>query len=338
MSLDVQIPVGATVLVTGGSGFTGQALVKKLCALGLKVRAVARATSNLEPLKGLPVEWIRGDVFDPQVVAAAVPGVQYVFHVAAAYRDASVTEKAYHDVHVVSTQLLAKALHGSPSFQRFVHVSTVGVHGHIDQPPANEDYRFSPGDTYQRTKAEAELWLREYARKTGFPIAVVRPAAIYGPGDMRLLKLFKLARKRFFPLFGKGKGLYHLIHVEDLTDIFITAAFHPDALGDVFIAGNPEPSSLEQIAVTVSSELGGPRVRFVRLPAWPLFVAAVVCEAICKPIGVSPPLYRRRVAFFTKDRAFDTTKLRSKLSYRYTYDVEKGLRTTARAYREAGLL
>ena len=155
---------------------------------------------------------------------------------------------------------------------------------------------------------------------------------------MRLLKLFRLAKKRVFPLFGKGEGLYHLIHVEDLTDIFITAAFHPAALGEVFIAGNPEASSLEQIARTVSAELGGRRVRFLRLPAWPLFLAADICELLCKPFGLSPPLYRRRVAFFTKDRAFDTSKLRSRLGYRYSFDVESGLRSTTRWYREAGLL
>lgn len=338
MSLDVQIPTGATVLVTGASGFTGQVLVKKLSSLGLRVRAIARPSSNLEPFNGLQIQWIRGDVFSPAVIAEATSGVEYVFHVAAAYRDAGVTEKTYHDVHVVSTQLLANALLGAPGFKRFVHVSTVGVHGHIDQPPADEEYRFSPGDVYQRTKAEGELWLRSFSKETGFPVSIVRPAAIYGPGDMRLLKLFRLAKKRVFPLFGKGEGLYHLIHVEDLTDIFITAAFHPAALGEVFIAGNPEASSLEQIARTVSAELGGRRVRFLRLPAWPLFLAADICELLCKPFGLSPPLYRRRVAFFTKDRAFDTSKLRSRLGYRYSFDVESGLRSTTRWYREAGLL
>ena len=338
MSLSVAIPKGALALVTGASGYTGQVLARKLCNLGFRVRAIARHSSRVESLSDLPIEWVRGDVFDPAVVAQAVSGVNYLFHVAAAYRDATITDETYYMVHVVSTQLLAQALLNVAEFRRFLHVSTVGVHGHIDEPPADEEYRFSPGDIYQRTKADAELWIREFSANTGLPVTVVRPAAIYGPGDRRLLKLFKMASKRFFPLFGTGKGLYHLIHVDDLTDIFITAALSPDAVGRVFIAGNPQPTRLEDIARIISDELKGPKVCFVRLPAWPLFALASACEAVCKPLKVSPPLYRRRVAFFTKDRAFDTRRLQQELRYHFSVPVEEGLRSTAKWYRESGWL
>lgn len=326
------------MLVTGATGYTGQVLTKKLVALGCDVRAIARQSSDLTPFENVRITWYRGDVFDPVTIKEAVVGAEYVFHVAAAYREAKITDETYHKVHVDSTKLLAQALKGSPSLKRFVHVSTVGVHGHIDEPPADEEYRFSPGDIYQSTKAEAEVWIREFARETGFPIAVVRPAAIYGPGDRRLLKLFKMAARRFFPLFGKGQGLYHLIHVDDLTDIFITAALHQNAAGQVFIAGNPEPSRLEDIARIIASELGNRALRFMRFPAWPLFLAAGICEVFCKPFGIEPPLYRRRVAFFTKDRAFDTKKLRNLLGYQYSVSVEDGLRSTARWYRAVGWL
>lgn len=329
---------GALVLVTGASGYTGTVLVKKLVAQGAKVRAIARASSNLKPFEGLDIEWIRGDVFDPTVIAKATHDVEYVIHVAAAYREAKITDETYHKVHIESTKLLAHALVGQPNFKRFVHVSTVGVHGHIEDPPADENYRFNPGDIYQRTKAEAELWIREFSTKTNFPIAIVRPAAIYGPGDKRLLKVFKMASKPIFPLFGKGQGLYHLIHVDDLTDIFILAAVHPRALGEIFIAGNAQPSRLEDIARTIADELGNKKMRYVRFPAWPLFLAADICEAICRPLGIEPPIYRRRVAFFTKDRAFKTEKLQALLGYTNRTDVRDGLRSTARWYRKTGWL
>ncbi|MFO0203618.1 MAG: NAD(P)-dependent oxidoreductase, partial [Alphaproteobacteria bacterium] len=82
------------------------------------------------------------------------------------------------------------------------------------------------------------------------------------------------------------------------------------------------------------NEMGNSKIKFVRFPAWPLFLAADVCEAMCKPLGLSPPLYRRRVAFFTKDRAFDTRKLREVLEYQSSVETETGLRSTARWYRE----
>ncbi len=338
MTLDLHFSRGAKVLVTGATGYTGQVLVRKLVEQGCAVRAIARASSNREALSTLPILWLQGDVFDPEVIRIATQDIEYIFHVAAAYREAKISDETYTKVHIESTKLLAQSVLGSETFKRFVHISTVGVHGHIDEPPANEEYRFSPGDIYQRTKAEAELWIRQFAKEHGLPLSVVRPAAIYGPGDRRLLKLFKMASKPLFPLFGSGQGLYHLIHVDDLTDLFITAALDPQALGEVFIAGNPEPSRLQDIAKIIADQVGNTRLRFIRFPAWPLFLAADLCELICKPFGIEPPLYRRRVAFFTKDRAFDTSKLREMLRYQYTHTVDQGLRSTAKWYRDAGWL
>lgn len=335
---DRQMLRGALVLVTGATGYTGAVLTKKLVTSGARVRAVARHSSDLSQFQGMPIEWIRGDVFDREVIAKAAPGVQYVFHVAAAYREAKITDDTYRRVHIDSTKLLAQELLGSTTLKRFVHISTVGVHGHIETPPADEEYRFNPGDIYQRTKAEAEIWIREFATAKSLPVTVIRPAAIYGPGDRRLLKVFKMCSKPFFPFVGRGQGLYHLIHVDDLTDIFIRAASHPAAVGQVFIAGNPAPSRLEDIASCIASELGNSRLRFLRLPAWPLFLAADLCEAVCKPLGIEPPLYRRRVAFFTKDRSFTTKKLSEVLGFVHSVSPERGLREAARWYRDNGWL
>lgn len=329
---------GRRVLVTGATGFTGAVIVRQLLEAGAVVRAIARETSNLAPFAGQPVEWIRGHVFDPDVVARAVSGMEYIIHAAAAYREARHGDAFYRDVHLTSTQLLAAAAAREPGFQRFVHVSTVGVHGHIENPPADEQTPFGPGDIYQTTKAEAELWLRENATKLGLSWTVLRPAAIYGPGDRRLLKLFRLATRRFFPLLGRGRCLYHLIHVEDLAALFLLAATHPAAAGQVFIAGNPEPVTLESIGRLIAATVGNTAFRVVRIPAWPFFALGAVCEAVCKPLGLEPPLYRRRVAFFTKDRAFNTTKLRSLLGYTYRFSNDEGLRQTALWYKEQGWL
>ncbi len=330
------IPKGTLALVTGATGFTGSVLVRKLCEQGIRVRAIARPTSTRSELRDLPIEWVEGNVYDPATVEKAVAGVEYIFHVAAAYREAGITDDVYRKVHVESTQLLARAALTQPGFKRFVHVSTVGVHGHIERPPANEEYPFSPGDVYQETKAQAELWLREFAPKNGLPFTVVRPAAIYGPGDKRLFKIFKMAAWPFFPVLGRARGqLYHLIHVEDLAGIFMLAAVHPNALGEVFIGGDPKALALADIIQIIASEYKR-KARIIRIPAWPFFRAAAVCEAVCKPFGWSPPIYRRRVAFFTKDRSFDTSKLRERLGYTYGRTTEQGLRDTARWYRDNG--
>ncbi|OVE76031.1 oxidoreductase [bacterium E08(2017)] len=328
---------GSHVLVTGATGFTGQVLVRKLCGMGLKVRAIARESSDVSALKDLDIEWCRGDVYDQQTVSDAAKDIEYIFHVAAAYRDAGITDEDYQKVHVESTKLLATAVAGREGFKRFVHTSTVGVHGHIENPPIDEEGPFNPGDIYQETKLEAEKWIHSFAAEKNLPYTVIRPAAIYGPGDKRLLKVFKMAVKPLFVLLGNGKCLYHLIHVEDLTDVMILAATHPDAQGEAFIVGSPAAVTLEEMGRVIAARLGV-KHKVIRLPVGPFFLAGDICESVCKPLGISPPIYRRRVAFFTKDRSFDTKKLRDKLGYKCKYTDEEGLGETAEWYREKGWL
>jgi len=323
----------SVALVTGASGFSGSLLVRKLVACGVEVRAIARQSSDLTQFGSLALKWFRGDVFDPETIKTASQGVDYIFHLAAAYREAGIKDETYFKVHVESTRLLAEAAIKNPNFKRFIHISTVGVHGHIDNPPAAEDYRFSPGDVYQETKAQAELWLHQFAKSNKLPYCVIRPAAIYGPADKRLFKVFKLASKPFFPILGNGKCLYHLIHVDDLCDAIILAATAESALGQAFIIGNPNANSLSEIATIISKELGR-KTRVIRIPAEPFFLLAALCEAVCKPLGLSPPIYKRRVAFFTKDRSFDTTKMQTVLGYVPKYSSFEGLIETTRWYVE----
>lgn len=332
----LSVLAGTRVLVTGATGFTGSVLTRKLVALGAHVVAIARSAPQ-DSWRDVPVQWVKGQVHDPAVVAEAMRGVSYVFHVAAAYREAGMADDVYRQVHVVSTQLIAEAALREPAFQRLVHVSTVGVHGHIEVPPADETAAFHPGDIYQRTKAEAELWLRDFAGQKALSYTVIRPAAIMGPDDTRLLKIFKLATQPVFPLLGYGKCLYHLIHVEDLTDAMLLAAVHPAAEHEAFIVGNPEPVRLEDLGRLVADTLGY-RFRPMRIPVTPFFWAAALCEAVCKPFGLAPPLHRRRVAFFTKDRAFNTTKLRQKLGFVPRYTNEQGIVDTALGYVAKGWL
>ncbi len=325
------------VLITGATGFTGSVLVRKLCATGARVRAIARASSDISALADLDIEWVRGELDDAGIIKTACEGVHYVFSMATAYRAGAAGEDVFQRVHVDATRELAQAASANGVLKCFVHVSTVGVHGHIDDPPADETYRWAPGDTYQETKAEAERWITAFAKEHDMPMTIIRPAAIYGPGDRRLLKLFKMAAKPWFVVLGRNDTWYHLIHVEDLCDIMMLAAVHPAAQHEAFICGNPDAVRVSEIGRTVAETLKRP-YRLLRLPVGPVFAAAAVCEALCKPFGISPPLYKRRVAFFTKDRRFNTAKLRERLGYEMTYSDTEGLRMTAEWYVEKGWL
>jgi dihydroflavonol-4-reductase len=326
------------VLVTGATGYTGRMLTKKLAAAGAKIHAVARPSSDIGDLAELNITWFRGEVSDAETIRQAAEGVQYIFHLAAAYRQERATEEDYRRVHLRSTQLLAEAVSGRPDFKRFVHVSTVGVHGHIPGDDiADENYRFNPGDSYQQTKAEAELWLAEFAAQNSLPHTVIRPAAIFGPGDRRLLKIFTMASYGFMLMLGSGKGIYHLIHVDDLTEILIAAAASEQTRSQVLIAANDKPISIVDMGKVIARALNK-NINVVRLPIWPFFLAADLCKAICTPIGITPPIYRRRVAFYSKDRKFSNAKLKRLLNYIFRHSSESGLTATAAWYRKHGWL
>lgn len=338
MALSFDKFAGKTVLVTGSTGFTGRDVTKKLVAAGAIVRSIARKSSDLGDLESLEIEWFRGDVFDPELVEKACDGVHYIFHLAAAFREVKSDDAGYAKVHVESTQMLAKAVVGKPEFECFVHVSTVGVHGHIEIDRADEEYRYSPGDGYQRTKLDGELWLREFGAEKGLPFSVIRPGPIFGPGDMRLLKIFRMVKKGFLLILGKGKCIYHLVHVDDLSNTILLAGITPAARSEVLISTCDDPIALVDMAKHIADSVGIKPAKVIRLPILPFYWASDLCKLICTPLGIDPPIYRRRVDFYTKDRKFDNSKIKRVLDYEFKFGNQDGIDDTAKWYMKNDLL
>ena len=323
-----------SVLVTGATGFAGGVLTHRLVAAGAKVRVLVRSREKLDE-KGLgSVECIEGSVTDPEAVRKAVDGVSVVFHLAAVFREGGLNDEVYRDVHVGGTENLCAASVAA-GVKRFVHCSTVGVHGHIENPPADETYRYSPGDVYQDTKLEGEQTAWKFYKEKGLAVSVVRPAAIFGPEDKRLLKMFRLANRDRIILLGKGEIFYHMVHVEDLATGFLLAGVVPEAVGEAFIIAGDRYLSLNDLVATIANLLGK-KGKLLHFPAAPFQWAGTICEKIFIPLGLTPPLYRRRVDFFTKSRAFSIEKARHLLGYEPQFRIEDGLRDTATAYSEAG--
>jgi nucleoside-diphosphate-sugar epimerase len=329
-----------TVLVTGATGFTGGHLAATLARRGHAVRALVRPRSrarfDASPLPSLGVTAVEGDLSAPASLAPAVDGVDVVYHIAATYREAGQPDEAYRRVNVDGTLALLEAARQA-GVRRVVHCSTGGVHGHIAVPPATEDAPFNPGDIYQESKLEAEQAARRCAEQTGLDVVVARPIGIYGPGDTRFLKMFRgLARGRF-PMLGPCDAFYHLTYIDDLVEGFIRCGEVPAARGRTYILAGPRYTTLSELVAMVAREVGRRPPR-VHLPVWPFFVAGAICELICIPLGIEPPIYRRRVDFYTKSRAFDTTRARTELGFAPAIGLEEGIHRTADWYRQEHLL
>jgi nucleoside-diphosphate-sugar epimerase len=136
-------------------------------------------------------------------------------------------------------------------------------------------------------------------------------------------------------MLGSGRILYHLTHVDDIIEGIRLAGETRVAAGRTYILAGPEAPTLQDI-VRIIAEENGTAVPRRRFPVWPVWVAGAVCEALCAPFGLEPPLYRRRVEFFTKSRAFDITRAREDLRYDPKIGVREGIRRTLAWYRAKG--
>src|SRR5205807_2154634 len=165
-----------------------------------------------------------------------------------------------------------------------------------------EDAPLKPGDVYQETKLEGERVARETGARLGIEVTIARPSGIYGPGDRRLLKLFRgVARRRWITL-GSGEIYYHLTYIDDLVEGFRLCGEHPAAANRTYILAGGEVTTLNKL-VAIVADVAGVRPPRIHVPVWPFWIAAAVCEAVSAPFGIEPPIYRRRVDFFTKSRA-----------------------------------
>jgi nucleoside-diphosphate-sugar epimerase len=299
-------------------------------ALVRKPQSQIGPSSDTPARDTVPFDVVVGDLRDEAALARAVAGVEVVYNLAAVYRQAGLSFETYRAVNAIAVgELIEQAAHAG--VRRVVHCSTVGVHGDIEHPPANEDAPLRPGDVYQRTKVEGEQRALDASAQFGIEVTIARPSGIYGPGDRRLLKLFRNVVRRL-PTLGSGEIYYHLTYIDDLVDGLRLCGEHPAAAHRTFILAGGEVTSLK-VLMHLIAEVAGARPQGLHLPVWPFWLAGAACEAVCVPFGIEPPLYRRRVDFFTKSRAFDISGARTSIGYAPKVGLREGITRTLNWYR-----
>jgi nucleoside-diphosphate-sugar epimerase len=188
---------------------------------------------------------------------------------------------------------------------------------------------------YQRSKVEGEAIAHEAAGRSGIELVIARPSGIYGPGDRRLLKLFRGVVRRRFIVLGSGRIFYHVTYIDDLVEGLRLCGEVASAAGRTYILAGGEVPTLNELIEIIAEEARVQPLR-VHLPVWPFWIAGAACELVCAPFGIEPPIYRRRVDFFTKSRAFDITRARAELEYEPRVGLREGVRRTLEWYKRAG--
>lgn len=325
------------ILVTGGTGFTGAALTLRLLDDGHSVSVIDKDPGiALEEIKQKGAHVVLGSITDRDLVAKSAAGAEVVMHLAAAFREIGVPDALYQDVNVEGTRIVVEEALKAGA-RKLVYCSTQGVHGHIETPPGDENSPIAPADYYQQTKYEGELVVQEYANQ-GIEYVILRPTAIYGPGDPgRFLMIYKRVKKGTFPMFGRGRTFYHPLYIDNLVDAFLLSMAPGTGASEAYIIGDEEYFSIEELVTRVGKAIDVD-VSIPHFPILPLIVAGHVCEKACKPFGITPPIFPRRVDWFRQVRAFRIDKAKSELGYKPRVGIDEGLRKTGEWYRKEGYL
>lgn len=327
------------LLITGGTGFIGSRLA--LASRQLGHQSVVAGRVNTEPERarlreleaaGVTVE--QGPLQDADYARRITGGCQRVIHLAAAQHEANVADDYFFDVNVNGTRTLIEACKQA-RVERFVYGSTIGVYGEYRGEPLDELTVPQPLNVYGRSKLAAEELVRGYAQQ--LPISIVRISETYGPGDFRLLKLFRAIDRGRFVFIGSGENRRQAIHVQDLVKGLLLAATHPAAVGETFVMAGHETMTTREMAERVALALGRKAPK-LSVPLWPFLAAAVVLEKTLAPLGIQPPLHRRRLDFFRKSFLLSTAKAQRVLGFMPEIGFAQGAVQTGEWYRREGYL
>ncbi len=324
------------MFVTGASGFIGAHFVERALAEGHDVVGLYRSDgpkhrASIEQLRNRGARLRRGDILKPETFSDALSGADCVCHFAAAFRESGADEAYFERMNVEGTANVVRAA-AAAGVKRFVHCGTAGIYGQRVAGTIDERTPIRPWNSYERSKLAADETVREVASGAGMEYVILRPTAVYGPRDERLLKLFRSVAKGRFPLFGRGDGRRHMIYVTDLANAFLRACTAASAANQELIVAGPKAVPLREMLQTIATAANrsafGPS-----LPLKPMLALAAVVEDTCKVLKIQPPIYRRRMDFYLNDAAFDSSRAQSVLGWKPTVDLAEGFAATLQALR-----
>ncbi|MEQ1534041.1 MAG: SDR family oxidoreductase [Sideroxydans sp.] len=312
------------MLVTGASGFVGQALCAELLCRGHQAQAVVR-TSNAHLAAGN--YFFVGEINNQTDWTHALVGMEVVIHLAArvhVMHDTSANPlEEFRKVNLQGTENLARQA-AAAGVKRFVYVSSIKVNGEQTTDEAfSESDTANPQDPYGVSKWEAEQALHRVAKETGLEVVIVRPPLVYGAGVKgNFISLFAAINQGLpLPLSG-AHNLRSLIYVGNLVDALVTCASHPNAVGKTYLVSDGADISTATLANEIALALQCSKRSFYFPPA--------VLSAIAGLLGKSAQV----------DRLFgslqiDSAKIRRELNWTPPYTLQQGLQATAVWYRKA---
>ncbi|MEO6079306.1 MAG: NAD(P)-dependent oxidoreductase [Steroidobacteraceae bacterium] len=315
--------VGALPIValTGGTGFIGRQLAPLLAAAGWRVRLLLRRDPVCPEWRGMNPQIVAGDLGDPAALAQLTSGVAAVVHVAGIIK--ATRKGQYFAVNHLGSVALAEATHRLAPQAHFLHVSTIAA-----REPQLSDYAAS-----KRAGEDAVLGI------LGTRATVVRPPAVYGPGDRETLIFFQLAQRRLVPLLGSPAAVAAMIHIEDLARLLV-AQLRETARGSVLTAADERPAGYpwREVFATAARATGNAQARLFHAPTALLHAAALLGD-VGKVLGSANMLNSQKLRELRHaDWSVAAADQARPAGWEPRYSLVDGFAQTVAWYRRAGWL
>lgn len=299
------------VLITGGTGFIGKHLAKRLCGRkNTRLVCLVRKESREEDiafLEQLGVGLKYCDLRDAASLKGLCRDIDTVFHLAAKIQGRKHEESAFYDLNVNGTENLVKECKKF-KVRKFIHISTVGVYGPVEN--ATEETELNPGTAYERTKTEAE----DVVLNSGLDYVIVRCGSIFGPHDKQFRLAFLLANTGIVPLIGNANAMMQPLFIKDLVSI-LEQLMDSNIKNEILIAAGNKQVTLKEFIRMMTGKRGVLFIPFPRALCSPLCRGGDVLE---RALHRGLPWDSKKYSTFTESRTFDISKLKQMIHPRFT--------------------
>jgi dihydroflavonol-4-reductase len=321
-------------LVTGGTGFIGSHLVRRLRNNGSDVRCIVRDLSKAQELVELGVEIVDGDLCNGIAWESVLDGVTEIFHLAGVTR-AKANHQYYDGNQKATHELVGACKKYCTDLRRFVHISSLAAVGPSRNGlPLCETESFHPVSHYGRSKMLSELEVHQLRGE--IPFTILRPSIVYGPQERDMFEYFRMVRKGIYPLVGSNPQWVNLVHADDLVEAMLRSSADVHAVNETYFIGSERQFTVEEVGNTIADAVGRQPIR-IHVPENLVIAAGVVVGVVGKITG--------QAVFFNLQKAKEATqtawvcsvhKAREHFGYRQSISLESGFQETYEWYVKHG--
>jgi nucleoside-diphosphate-sugar epimerase len=323
----------ANILITGGTGFIGVPLVKKLQSLGHKLKLLVRESSDITPFEDFNnIEFIIGDVRDNEILKKATEKIEIIYHLAAYTRMWAKNKQIIEDTNVKGTENIAQlALEKNI---RLIYISSFIAIGATPVDPVDETFESEEGLylDYAKTKFQAKKLIKEYLRKDLNGV-IFYPGIVYGPGDFNVFgqTIHDITARKFLGCPGKGDNIGSFVYINDVIDGIVSIIDRNDLKGEEFILGGENVKFNDWL--NLIAEIAGNKRHPRHFPISLANIYASLCELKTKFTKKMPYINKPTVKMINHNWSYSSKKAIQKLGYKIT-PLREGLEYTILWYKD----